>query len=473
MELKRSTSFLDPMASAVRWSTALICTSRTDPPVTPSDVFPPAASTRRPNGDASNASRSFAGDLSDVGFVKMPMFFVNCWYTSGTRPPEYRSLLVPGDFRTRAHVRRGEDLAVLVDLDLLPGADPRLEGAVRELAPVGGAPVGELVHAVVEADENRRARAVDGDECRDLVAPGRADESVRAGAGLLRPDPDHRADGPVVVDDRGPVERVPAHREAAVRVARLHLGLLLGRAPGDDRGGLDRVPHDLVRDDVHGQLRVAERVRGALDGDERGAERLGDVGARVELLADHRLHLLVLALGAEDGVEGVVRLLLLRGGVEGRPGGAVLAAALDDDVSHRRLRGGLLRRARGATGRRGRADGELGRGDSLRDRRGGGERRQRWRSGRRRIAEGVGWGGGRPRRRSIERDARSERRRNVACAVDPRSAAGEGRRVAARRRASLGMSHEPGRPLFWSGSASERARGAAECASGRRELRIK
>ena len=46
-------------------------------------------------------------------------------------------------------------------------------------------------------------------------------------------------------------------------------GLLLGGAERDD--GVDRVPHDLIGDDVHGELRVAEGVGGTLDGDERGA----------------------------------------------------------------------------------------------------------------------------------------------------------------------------------------------------------
>ena len=86
--MKRSTSLAEPMQSAVRWSTWVIFTSSTEPPVTPSEVLPPAFSTRRPKGLASNARRSLAGDLSEVGLVKMPMFLVNCWYTSGTRPPE-------------------------------------------------------------------------------------------------------------------------------------------------------------------------------------------------------------------------------------------------------------------------------------------------------------------------------------------------------------------------------------------------
>ena len=76
------------MQRGVRWSTWVMGTSRTEPPETPSEVLPPACSTRRPNGEASNARRSLAGEASEVGLVKMPMFLVNCWYTSGTSPPE-------------------------------------------------------------------------------------------------------------------------------------------------------------------------------------------------------------------------------------------------------------------------------------------------------------------------------------------------------------------------------------------------
>merc|ERR1719229_550412 len=85
--LKRSTSFAEPMAKAVRWSTASIFTSRTLLPVTPSEVFPPAISTKRPKGAASKASRSLAGEALEVGLVKTPCCLVNCWHTSGTKPP--------------------------------------------------------------------------------------------------------------------------------------------------------------------------------------------------------------------------------------------------------------------------------------------------------------------------------------------------------------------------------------------------
>merc|ERR1740124_1704614 len=81
--LKRSTSLAERMHSAVRWSMPVILTSSTEPPVTPSDVLPPAAS---------KARRILAGDDLEVGLEKTPIFLVNCWHTSGTRPPVYRSV---------------------------------------------------------------------------------------------------------------------------------------------------------------------------------------------------------------------------------------------------------------------------------------------------------------------------------------------------------------------------------------------
>jgi len=72
MSLKRSTSLAEPMQRGVRWSMPVIFVSRMEAPLTPSDVLPPAFSTRRPKGAASKARRNFAGDLSEVGFAKTP-----------------------------------------------------------------------------------------------------------------------------------------------------------------------------------------------------------------------------------------------------------------------------------------------------------------------------------------------------------------------------------------------------------------
>mmetsp|Transcript_22581 Transcript_22581/g.55772 ORF Transcript_22581/g.55772 Transcript_22581/m.55772 type:complete len:364 (-) Transcript_22581:126-1217(-) len=244
--------------------------------------------------------------------------------------------LLPG-----AHVGRTEDLGVRLDLDLLAGADPGLERAVGQLAPLGRAAVAELVHAVVQRHQHGGAGAVQGDERRDLVAPRGAQQAVLAVAGLLAPHADHGAHGPVVVHDGGPVEGVPAHGEPPLGVARLDVGLLLGRAPRHHGGRPHGVPHDVVSDDVHGELRVPEGVLAALHGDQRRAQRLRDVRARVQLLLDHGAHLQVLALLVEHEVQGVIGLLLLGGGVEGGAGRAVLAAAAVHAHAAHRLGGSL------------------------------------------------------------------------------------------------------------------------------------
>ena len=148
---------------------------------------------------------------------------------------------------------------------------------------------------------------------------------------------DDRADGPVVVDDRRPVEGVPADRVLALRVALDDLGLLLARAVGDNFRALGHLPHDLISNNVDGELRVAERVRRALhrdlsehvisrpsstshaveqkrsqgaakvdfhaDRDQRRPQRLGDLAAGVEHLHDDLAHARVLALGVEHLIQ--------------------------------------------------------------------------------------------------------------------------------------------------------------------------
>ena len=146
---------------------------------------------------------------------------------------------------------------------------------------------------------------------------------------------DDRADGPVVVDDRGPIQRIPADRVLALRVALDDLGLLLARAVGDNFRALGHLPHDLVGDDVHRKLRVAERVRRALDRDERRPQGFRDLAARIQHLDDDLAHALIFTFRVEDLVQRIVGVLLLRRRVEGRAGRAIGVAALRFIVSRR------------------------------------------------------------------------------------------------------------------------------------------
>ena len=194
--LKRSTSLAEPMHKGVRWSTVLIFTSSTEPPDTPSEVLPPAISTRRPNGDASKARRSLAGDSFAGGVGEDTHILCELLVDVRDETPsvtqgvafvlvEAQELLVALDLVTRAHVRGREDARVGLDLDLLAGADPGSEAAVGLLAAVGGTAVGELVHAVIETDEHGGTGPVQGDERCDLVAARGANQPVRAGTGFL------------------------------------------------------------------------------------------------------------------------------------------------------------------------------------------------------------------------------------------------------------------------------------------------
>mmetsp|Transcript_5355 Transcript_5355/g.16214 ORF Transcript_5355/g.16214 Transcript_5355/m.16214 type:complete len:390 (-) Transcript_5355:140-1309(-) len=217
-------------------------------------------------------------------------------------------VLVALEVLSGAHVRRGEDLAVRGNLDALPRADP-----VGDFLLLDRCAVGELVDAIVESDEDGSARPVEGDNRGDLVAAGRADEA----RGLV-PDADHRADRPVVVDNRGAIKRIPADDVLAVGVALLDFGLFLRGSLVDDGRRPARFPHDLVRNHVDRELHVAESVRRAFDRHQRRPQRLRDLGARVQHLRDQRLQLGVRALLSQHLLQRRVALLLLRRRVEAR-----------------------------------------------------------------------------------------------------------------------------------------------------------
>lgn len=62
--------------------------------------------------------------------------------------------LVSRDVLGGTEIGGGEDLAVRIDLDVVPGADPGMPGTVGELTSLGGAPVREFVRTVVEGDQH-------------------------------------------------------------------------------------------------------------------------------------------------------------------------------------------------------------------------------------------------------------------------------------------------------------------------------
>mmetsp|Transcript_109160 Transcript_109160/g.352405 ORF Transcript_109160/g.352405 Transcript_109160/m.352405 type:complete len:300 (+) Transcript_109160:96-995(+) len=143
-----------------------------------------------------------------------------------------------------AHVCRCEDLAVLLDLDLLAGADPLVPGAQ-----------GELVDAVVHGHEDGGAGPVERHEAHDLVAASGTQEA----RGLV-PNAHNCAHSPVVINDGAAVERVPAEHVLAVRVGLHDLRLLLRGSLAHELAGLGEVPEEVVGDDVNGELPVPEGV---------------------------------------------------------------------------------------------------------------------------------------------------------------------------------------------------------------------
>mmetsp|Transcript_67951 Transcript_67951/g.210075 ORF Transcript_67951/g.210075 Transcript_67951/m.210075 type:complete len:402 (+) Transcript_67951:104-1309(+) len=223
------------------------------------------------------------------------------------------------DLLRGAHVRRRKDLAVLADLDLLAGADPLVPRAQ-----------GELVDAVVHGHEDRGPRPVERHEAHDLVAARGADEA----RGLV-PDAHNGAHGPVVVHDGAAVQGVPTEDVLPVRVCLHDFRLLLRGGLADELGGLGKIPEQVVRDDVHGQLAVAEGVGGVIHSDQVHPQGLCDFHAGIQQLLDHALHLRVLEALGHHLVDGVVLVLGHGVSVEGRVRGAVRVVALRPPRHHR------------------------------------------------------------------------------------------------------------------------------------------
>ena len=132
------------------------------------------------------------------------------------------------------------------------------------------------------------------------------------------------ADGSIACADA--VKRVPAENVLTVRGGLDDLRLLLGGGLANELAGLRQVPDKVVRDHVHGELRVPEGVRGVVHRDQIFTERSRDLHASVKKLLHHALQLGVLQALIQDLIQGVVLVLGHRVGVEGGVGGAVSLA---------------------------------------------------------------------------------------------------------------------------------------------------
>jgi len=100
---------------------------------------------------------------------------------------------------------------------------------------------------------------------------------------LTSDDGSHR---PVVVHDAASVEGVPADGILLSLVESSDLRVLLRRPLLDDLAILANIPHDVVGNDVHGELRVTKGVFGTFNSHKSGPESLGDLAASVKALDD-------------------------------------------------------------------------------------------------------------------------------------------------------------------------------------------
>ena len=176
-------------------------------------------------------------------------------------------LLVSRKVLGGTEVGGGKDLAVGADLDVLARADPRLPGSVGKLASLGGAAVSELVGSVVKGDKDGRPGSVEGNKGGDLVAAGGSNETS-----LLGPDSHHGSDGPVVVNDGGSIQGVPAHGELSV-AALVNIaddGVLLGGTLTDDGGLLDGLPDEVVGNDLLRELKMKNKSQKRVECVEQG-----------------------------------------------------------------------------------------------------------------------------------------------------------------------------------------------------------
>mmetsp|Transcript_14116 Transcript_14116/g.32575 ORF Transcript_14116/g.32575 Transcript_14116/m.32575 type:complete len:356 (+) Transcript_14116:1276-2343(+) len=204
-------------------------------------------------------------------------------------------------------VGRGEDLGVLLDLDLLARCDPLVASST-----------GELVHAVIASHEGGGSRSIEDDNGGDLVTASSTEHSS-----LLVPDTDHGSNSPVVVNDGRAIERIPADGEATVGVGLYEDRLLLRRSLLDNLGGLCSIPHDVVGDNVHAKLDVTEhRVLSIGNSDEVNAKSLGNLDSSVQHLAGNLANSFIAHLLVKNLIQAGISVLGLGASVERGVGGS-------------------------------------------------------------------------------------------------------------------------------------------------------
>jgi len=245
-------------------------------------------------------------------------------------------LLVSGDILGGTQVGRGEDLAVFGDYDLALGADPWFPGSVRKLASFRGTSVGEFVGTIIKGNQDSGTRSVKSNKGGDLVTSLSSQKTS-----ALRPDSHHGTDGPVVVNNGGSIQRIPADGEFtfATLIDVTDNRVFLGGTLSDDTRLLDGFPDESIGNHVNRKLCVSEFVGGVFDGDKSSSKGLGDVSTDIQHINDDLLDLLILALLLQDIVQTGVRVLLFVGGVERSRRGTVFSVELGSSTGVQAGRG--------------------------------------------------------------------------------------------------------------------------------------
>mmetsp|Transcript_14119 Transcript_14119/g.39008 ORF Transcript_14119/g.39008 Transcript_14119/m.39008 type:complete len:350 (-) Transcript_14119:284-1333(-) len=199
-------------------------------------------------------------------------------------------LLVSGQVLGGTQVGRGKDLAVRADFDLASGADPWLKCSIRKLASLGSASIAEFVSSIIKGNQNSGTGSVKSNQRSHLVTSLGANQTSALG-----PDSHHGPDGPVIVNDGRPIQRIPAHSEFSIAtfINIAHDRILFGSTLTDDLGGLDGVPNEVVSNDVNRKLCVTEVIHAAFDSNKSSAKGFCDFGTDIKHVLDDLLDLTI------------------------------------------------------------------------------------------------------------------------------------------------------------------------------------